>query len=775
MVWTKLARIILKFRIPILIVLLGATGFMAYQILNLKLDYGYAGLLPDSHPVSVKLERFTEEFGEDATMVLVGFQDPNFFELDKFRDFMQMRREIENLRGVESVMGISDAFSVHKDPEQKRFTFDQIFPDDLSSQEELDSLKQVFYGLPFFRELIYNESSSMFMLAVTMNNEAINTKYRETLMENMELACEAFGKRHNLTIHYSGLPFVRTKLAIMIKNELLKFIFMASGVLAIVLFLFFRSVKVVIFSLLVVILAVACALGMIVLLDYRITILSGMLPAVIIVIGIPNCIFLLNKYHQEYLKHSNKIKALQRSIHKVGNAIFLTNLTTAAGFATFMVIQHRILSRFGQIASVSILILFVLSITLIPIIFSFLPPPKSRQTKHLENKWMTRIVEWFVNTVSHHSKRVYLTVVLLMILAGFGISMMKSTGFIVDDIPKSHPVYVDLKYFEEHIKGVMPLEISVDTKKPNGVLQSRTLQQVERLQKRLAEYPELSKSYSIVDGLKFARQAYFNGHEKQYRLPSNQERSFILNYLSNDMESSDLLNSFVDSSYQKLRVSTRVADIGTYGMLSLHDSIQQDLDELFPTDRYETILTGSSLTFTLGTGYLVRNLFWSLGLAILFISLFMAWMFRSSRMVLISIFPNMLPLVFTAGLMGFFNIPIKPSTVLVFSVAFGISVDTAIHFLAKYRQELACRNTRPDQAVINSIREVGVSIIYTVIVLFLGFGIFVASEFGGTVAMGILSSITLFVAVFANLLLVPSILLAINRKQMKKTQNNEKP
>ncbi len=768
MVWTKLARIILKFRIPILIALLAGTGFMAYQMQFLKLDYGYAGLLPDSHPVSQRLEQFNREFGADANLGLVAVEDADFFQLDKVNSWIELTRELDRIEGIVEVMTVTDAFNVVKDKDQRKFLFENIFPERLSSQIELDSLKEVFLSLPFYRDLIYSEQTHIYIMALTMDTDAINDKKREAILDNIEIACEAFGSQHNLDIHYSGLPFVRTKIAIMIKDELLKFIFLAAGVLAIVLFLFFRSVKVVFFSLLVVLLAVSCALGMIVLLDYRITVLSGMLPAVIIVIGIPNCIFLLNKYHQEYVKHGNKIKALQRAIQKVGNAIFLTNLTTAAGFATFMVIQHRILSRFGQVASLNIMVLFVLSITLIPIIFSFLPPPKQRQTRHLDSKFMNKIVEWFVWAVDKRSKSIYVTVVVLMVLSGIGITKMKSTGFIVDDIPKSHPVYVDLKFFESHIKGVMPLEMSVNTGKPNGVLQSKTLKQVEGFQNKLATYPQLSKSYSVVDGLKFARQAYFNGGESQYRLPSNQERSFILSYLADDMESSGLLTAYLDSSFQKLRISTRVADIGTYGMLALQDSVQKDLDHFFPPDQYQASLTGSSLTFSLGTSYLVRNLFWSLGLAILLISLFMAWMFRSPRMVLISIFPNLLPLVFTAGLMGFFHIPIKPSTVLVFSVAFGIAVDTAIHFLAKYRQELVCPGVDPAQAVLNSIREVGISIIYTVIVLFLGFGIFVASEFGGTVAMGVLSSITLFVAVFANLLLVPSILLALNRKKLKK-------
>lgn len=768
MIWKSFAHFILKNRIAILVVIGLFTAFMGYQIRNLKMDYGYAGLLPDSHPVSQKLEEFRKVFGQDANIVLVGIQDPDFFTIEHFSDWWYLRDSLLTINGVDDIQSVTTALNMVKNTEHKMLLMEPVFKEIPKTQEELDSLSRVFHSLPIYRDMVYADSSQVYVMALTMDKDAINEKTREGIMSKVEDFAGHYGQKHGMEIHYSGLPYIRTVLAIMIKHELIKFIVLAAVVLAFVLLIFFRSFTAVFFSLLVVLIGVTSSLGMIAMLNYKITILSGMIPAVIIVIGIPNCVFLLNKYHQDYLKHGNKIRALHRTIERVGNAIFLTNLTTAAGFATFMVIQHRILSRFGQVASLNIMLLFLISITLIPIIFSFLPPPSKRQLKHVENKRIGKIVDRFAWAVIHRRNAIYLTIFLLMVFAGFGITKIKSTGFIVDDIPKSDKVYVDLKFFEKHLNGVMPLEVAIDTRKANGALNLRALKKAEQFQEELMTYPELSRPYSAVDGIKFARQAYFNGSETQYRLPSNTEKNFILSYLAGSgAMNDDLLSSFVDTAFQKLRVNIRVADIGTYGMLALHDSIQNDLNRIFPEDQYDTYITGSSLTFTLGTRYLVRNLFWSLGLAVMLISLFMATMFRSSRMVMISIFPNILPLVFTAGLMGFANIPIKPSTVLVFSVAFGISVDTAIHFLAKYRQELLCPGVRPQDAVINAVKEVGISIVYTVIVLFLGFGIFVASDFGGTVAMGILTSITLFVAVFSNLLLVPSLLIEHHNNKTK--------
>jgi predicted RND superfamily exporter protein len=210
-------------------------------------------------------------------------------------------------------------------------------------------------------------------------------------------------------------------------------------------------------------------------------------------------------------------------------------------------------------------------------------------------------------------------------------------------------------------------------------------------------------------------------------------------------------------------------------MQGIEEDIQAQITKLFPADRYKLTITGKAYLFQKGTTYLVNNLVLSLSLAIVLISLFMAYMFRSFRMIIISLIPNLLPLLITAGLMGYMGIPIKPSTILVFSIAFGISVDDTIHFLAKYRQELIANRWRIKKSVFAALRETGVSMFYTSIVLFFGFSVFITSNFGGTVALGALISATLLLAMMANLLLLPCLLLSLERsianKQVLKEPN----
>lgn len=759
MFWAKVAGKILRNRLSIAIVIGVITLFMLWQLPKLDIDYGYSGMLPETDSVSIKLLEFNKVFGEEGGLFLFGFQDPDFFTLDKFNSFNKLKNSIREIEGISSVLSVYEAINLRKNEEKKSFDIYSVFPEDIDSQEQLDSLVKEFRALPIYRDLVYSDSAHTYLMVMTMGDNQLNTKERMYIVQKMKVLAEQFGKGHHLQIHYSGLPYVRTTISEIVQREFIKFLILAALATTIILLLFFRSARAVFFSMLIVSIGAVWALGMVSLMGKSITVLTGMIPALLIVIGIPNNIFLLNKYHGEYRHHKNKVKALQRVIQKVGSEIFMTNLTTAAGFATFMVIDNEMLRTFGMVASLNIMLLYLLCLTLVPIFFSFLPPPAVKHVRHLDNRTVNRLADHMVFLVRFKRNYIYLSVFLIMAVAVYGITKMKSTGYILDDIPKKDKLYQDQVFFEKTIHGVLPLEVAIDTKKPNGVFSLPFLKKIENFQEYALQYPDLGRSFSLVDGMKVATQAYFNGNAKYYRLPGAQERTFLLPYLSGTLKGNKIANSFIDSTNQIVRINFRVADVGTNRLVEIQQGLQAKLDTLFPPAQYRTILTGSALKYTLGTEYLVKNLVQSLALAIFLIAVFMAYMYRSSRMILVSVFGNLIPLLFTAGLMGYCNISIKPSTLLVFSVTYGIAVDTAIHFLSKYKQHLSFRGIDPEVAVIRALKEVAVSVIYTVSVLFIGFGIFMVSEFGGTKAMGFLISITLLIAVISNLMLVPSILL----------------
>lgn len=761
--WLKVSGVILRNKISLLGILLIITLFLGYNARKVEMSYEYASLLPKKDQAFKDYQRFVDTFGEEGNLIIIGVQDSSFFQADRFFAWKQMCEKLEEIEGVEDLLSVSNAYNLVKNSGERKFEIEELFHDSLISQEELDAKAEIFRSLPFYRNLVFNPESNTYLLAITMNKDKMHSKEREKLVKSIVKISHKFEKEQQVDLHYSGLPYIRVINSMQIKKEIYIFSFLALAICITVLFLFFRSFKAIFFPVIIVLTGVVWSMGILALFGFKITLLTGMIPPLLIVIGIPNSIYMLNKFHHEYIQHGNKIRALQRVIIKIGNSTFLTNLTTASGFATFIIVESDIMKQFGIVASISIMGLFLLSLLLIPIIFSIIGPPSTKHLNHLNNRYISGIIERLILITKNYRKEVYIVSVVILAFGFYGITRIKSSGYMVDDIPENDPIYKDLKFFESNFDGLMPLEILIDTKKPGGVMQPATFAKLNQLDKSFSEYSELSPSLSLLSLLKFSKQAFYNGDKDYYSLPNNREQNFILQYAKMDGNDVGLLHSFIDSSKQVTRVSIRMKDVGTKRMEELYSEFKVAIDSIFPADKYEVVVTGSSVTSFKGTQYLVKNLFSSLALAIILISSFMAIMFSSWRMVILSLVPNIIPLIFTAAIMGFTGIPIKASTILVFNIAFGISVDSAIHFLNKYRQELSATSGDIRQSVVLSLRETGVSMIYTVVVLFFGFGIFSLSGFGGTVAMGVLVSLTLLVAVTSNLILLPSLLTGLEK------------
>lgn len=785
--WFKISKLILKNRIAILIVLGVITGVMGYFAQYAKMSYQMAQMLPKTDSTFISYDNFKKNFGQDGSVVVIGIKSEKLYELTNFNAWYDLTKNIKEIRvdfkkagkkvvvdGTTQALSVASAYTLRKNSVKKRFDFEQIVKQKPTTQAEVDSLKKVLHNYPFYEGFLYSDSTNASLIAITLNREVLDSKYRNGIFDAIDEEVVKFESVTGIKVHKSGLPYIRANSSTKVADEIKIFLILSILITSFILYLFFRSFKVMMYSMLVVCIGVIWAMGLLSIFGFEITILTGLIPPLIIVIGIPNCIFLLNKYHSEYKKHGNQARSLSRVIQKTGNAIFLTNTTTALGFATFIFTKSSILVEFGIVAALDIFMVFTLSILLIPIIFSFLAPPQERHTKHLENKMMVKMVEVLIKIVSFHRKKVYLVTFIILGLGLYGISLITTTGNIIDDLPKDDPIVQDLKFFEKNFKGVMPFEVVIDTKKKGGVFadNGKTLYKIKKLQKELSSYDEFSKPLSIVEAIQFSYQAYRKGKPKFYILPPATELKKLKNYVTQDSVKKDF-SSFIDSTNQMTRVSFQMADIGTQELNVLLNEIRPKIDSIFSPKDYNVTLTGTSVVFLKGTDYLVENLFTSLALAILLIASLMSVLFSSIRMVLVSLTPNLLPLLTTAALMGYIGIPIKPSTILIFSIAFGISVDDTIHFLAKYRQELKIHKIGIKKAVLLALRETGVSMIYTSTILFFGFGVFTVSSFGGTVALGFLVSFTLTMAILADLILLPSLLLSLDKALTTKAFKKE--
>ncbi len=764
--WTRVSRIILKNRYLILILIAIATAFLVSQMKHMRFSYTEANLLPEDHEVNIQYNKFLDIFGEEGNLILLAIKDSTVFTPAKFNAWNSLAKSFDSLSEVEFTLSIADVKKLKKDTKNRKFVLESIYTEELTSQKTIDAVKkELFEKLPFYDNLLYNKETGTIQTAIYINKEIVNTPVRKAFVfKKLIPIIDAFEKETTLDVRVSGMPYIRTINAQNIIDEIQLFVLGALLITGIIFFFFFRSYRATFITLLVVTIGVTWAFGFIGLFGYEITVLTALIPPLIIVIGVPNAVFLINKYQQEIKLHGQQAKALQRVISKIGNATLMTNITTASGFATFVFVKSQLLREFGILASVNILSIFVLALLIIPILYSFMEPPKKKHLNHLERKWMENVVNWMEKMVREQRITIYITTVIVIILGIIGLYQIRVSGSLIEDMPKTKAFYKDIKFFEKEFGGIMPLEILIDTKKEKGVMKLSTLKRMDKINEVIESFPELSRPVSVVNLVKYSKQAFYKGNPKYYQLPTSQEQSYIFEYTKNSDGNSDMLNNFVDSTGQYARITTFMKDVGTDKMNDIQERLQQVVKKEFPKERYHVSFTGKALVFLKGTNYLISNLVFSLSLAIFLIALFMAWMFRSFKMILISIIPNMLPLLITAGLMGFFGIPIKPSTILVFSIAFGISVDDTIHFLAKYRQELMANNWKIRRSVYAALRETGVSMFYTSIVLFFGFLVFTVSSFGGTIALGGLVSITLLFAMVSNLLLLPSLLLTFEDK-----------
>ncbi len=763
--WEAVARLILRNKIAILIIIAIATLLLSLQWKNIRFTHTEANLLPEDHEINVAYSEFLKIFGEEGNLVVLGIKDSTLFTVEKLNAWNKLSESFKTYDEVETVLSIKSLQKLIKNTDKETFELEPFIKDSITTIAEIEMLQyELFEKYPFYDNFLFNKETKTIRTAIYLDKDIVNTSARKDfIIDVLKAKVDAFEKEHNMDVRVSGMPYIRTLNAQSIVDEIGLFIGAALLVTSLIFFFFFRSFRATFISIVVVCIGVMWTFGIIGLLNYEITVLTAIIPPLIIVIGIPNCVFLINKYQHEVIAHGNKVKSLQRVITKVGNATLMTNFTTACGFATFMLIESKLLNEFGIVASLSVMGIFILCILIIPIIYTFLPHPKDRHLEHLNKRWIGGFVNWIERLVREHRIAIYFTSIIVLVLSIVGIYQIKISGSLIEDMPQQTEFFQDIRFFEEEFNGVMPLEIMVDTKRKKGVMTLSTLKRMNELEELINEIPELSRPVSVVSLVKYSKQAYYNGNPKYYQLPTSQENSFILSYAKNSSSNVDLLKSFVDSTGRYARITTFMKDIGTDKMKDIEDDLQDKINKVFPAENYSVTMTGKALLFQKGTSYLVKNLIISLALAILLISLFMAYMFRSFRMILVSLIPNILPLFITAGLMGYVGVPLKPSTILVFSIAFGISVDDTIHFLAKYRQELIANNWKIRKSVYAALRETGISMFYTSIVLFFGFSVFIISSFGGTVALGALVSITLLFAMLSNLLLLPSLLLSLER------------
>ncbi len=769
--WYSLGKFILKYRLPLLAILMVINGFAISLALKVKIGYDFTRAIPTDNPKYQDMQAFKAKFGDDAGTVVIGIQSKEFFTPKVFNAVGKLQQNLKKVPDVTDVLSVPEALNLINDTASQSFKTERIFQYNYTSQTQLDSARTAFESLPFYRGLLYNADSSAYLVAVGVNKDTLNSKSRTRLIATVLEPVKQFEKESGITVQISGLPYLRTIIGDRIKHEMNYFLIASFLLSALTLYLFFRSISTTIMSLLVVGMGVIWSLATMQLFGYNITLLTAIIPPLIVVIGVPNCIYFLNKYHTAYKDTGNKEEALRTMVGRMGIVTLFCNIAAAIGFAVFALTRSALLKEFGMVSGINIMLLFIISLIFIPAVLSYLPAPKPKEIKYLDNRFLESLLTKIENLAFKKAKLVYAVTFAITAFAIVGLFKLRSEGFIVDDLPKKDKIYTDLKWFESNFEGVMPLEIMVDTKKKKGLFRStKPLEKIDELSAYIEAKPETGKALSFVEGLKFAKQAYFDGDTNSYAIPSMGDLAFIGTYLTPKPGATPqsggaikLLNKFLDSNKQVARISVNMKDVGSQKLPLLLADFEKKSNEIFDTAAYKVTFTGSSVTFLEGSSFIIKGLRDSIFWAFLLITLCMLYLFRSFRILVCSLIPNIIPLLITAGIMGWVGVPLKPSTVLVFSIALGIAIDVTIRFLINYKQELPDNNNQVTPTLILTIHHTGISIIYTSLVLIAGFIIFCFSSFGGTIALGWLTSLTLVVGTLTNLILLPVLIRSMIR------------
>ncbi|MBE9462539.1 RND family transporter [Dyadobacter subterraneus] len=771
--WNKLATYIIRYRLWWVALVLVSTVFMAYEAKKIELSYQFARILPANDPVEKEYQDFRKLFGEDGSVMVIGWQDPGLFQVNKFQDWCKLAQRIKETTGIKNVLSLANLQKVVRNDSLSQFDFAPVIKAIPTTQTEVDSLKKEILNLPFYEGLVLNSKTNATLIVITFNDKALNSARRLSIVSDIEAMGEEFAVKYKTDLHYSGMPYIRTVNMKKISGEMELFMGLAVLVTLFILWAFFRSFRLTLLSIIVVLIGVIFSVGLLQIFGYKITALTGLIPPLLIVIGVPNCVFFINKYQTELKAGRSKDDALLEMVRQIGLSTFLANITTAIGFGVFYFTNSTLLVEFGIVAAISVMVTYVLCLLLLPITLHYMDVPKARHLKHLDGKWAHGFLEKVNYLVHNRRKEIYIAMFIMIIVSGYGMTKIKAIGYVVDDLPKNDPVYTDLRFLEKNFNGVLPFEVMINTKEKNGVFgdNAAVLYKIKSLQNELGKYKEFSKPVSVVEASRFLYQAYRGGDSKYYALPGALELAKLTNYVQGKQGASKQINSFLNEDKSVTRVSFQMADVGSERIKVLMKEIRPKVDSIFSPAKYKVSLTGHSLVFLKSNDYLLGNLYESLLIAILLIAVVGMVLFRSIPIILLSKLPCLIPLALTAGIMGYFGIYFKPTTILIFSITFGIASDGTVYFLTRYRQEIYDKGLNASQAVTNSIFGTGLSMIYTAVILFCGFSIFSASSFGGTAAMGVMVSITLLVAMCTNLILLPALLLSISKWQKK----GEKP
>jgi len=762
----RIARFILQARWLLLALLVAATVALGLPASQIVFDFSPRSIFLTADEEVSFLQEHRAVFGEEDGIVMVLLEADDVFTPDVLQLIVDLSDDLAEVEGVESVLSLATVPRLSGAPPVIEVSpLLDVVPE---TDEEADELRDVVLANRIYVHRFVSPDSHASALLAMLSDSTVEELERRPALDAIETLLAERSGAAGAELTMIGVPVVNREYALLLQADMTRTVGTSVFLICIVLAFLFRNPISVALPVTAVGISLGWTLGYMVLSGDKINIINSIIPTLMLVIGVGDAVHFLTTYYQELGAGSEKQVAIRNMVRRIGAACLLTSVTAAIGFASLMVARIDIIKGMGRVAAFGLMVSYLVILLLVPSVLSLVPAPKAGVHANPESGVIGRMLTWLGVVVTQHKAKVLVGTAVICGASVLGGMRVETNNYLLEELFPHNRVSQALQKTERVLTGVMPVEVSIRTDAEGGVLEPDVLRGMVELQKHFGADRFIGHSASVADLiLEIGRLTRGEANIPDTRAEASQRLLYF------EMgEDPGFLDSMVDITRSHARISATQRDWGTNHFFAWYDGskpcsegvtcgdpILQVIDEAFGTTGgvrpgLEVRVTGSNFVAARALGRLVEDMVTSLATAFVIISLLMMMLLKSLRIGLLSMIPNMIPLLMTFGVMGWIGIPLRTSTALIFSVALGVAVNDTIHFVTRFREELFLRGDRVE-AVKATLLSTGRAIMFTSILMIFGFATMMTTRFVGIFQMGLLGAVTLLAALIGDLLLLP--------------------
>ncbi len=717
-------------------------------------DYDFENFFPQDDEELSFYQEYRERFGNDNDYLLIALgQESGVFDKDFLENSALINDQIKSLNQVERTVSLLDL----EEPIFGTFGVRRNRVLQWNSESVLsESKREILDSEQYTGNLI--SIDQQFLLLLVQNEQQITKEDGDLLYHQIS---EILEDSEIELYHTAGKIKAQGEFVVLMQEEFTYFLTISLVLIIVLLFVIFRTLSGVLIPLLAIMIGILWTIAFSLYTGKPLDVMSVMQPTILSVIGLAAIVHFFNHYLTYLRQGIEKNGAIEDAFSELLLAVFLTCLTTSLGFISLYFTSIPSLQYFGLYTGIGVMLMFLAVIFTVPGLLYLFGSFSKAKNSSSETYWRIGMRNAFILTLKH-PKIIISSFVLCSIVSFIGLLNLKVNGYLFDNLPQGHSLLEEFRFFDDKFGGSKPMEVYLESGEfAENLLQLEVLEELEKLENFIRSTYNSAVIISPLTVIKGLNKAQNNGNPKAFSLPSRGQLIRLKNYLPIAFEEAG--QRFIEEdSLKSGRLSTRTDDMGSFKASELREQLEKFIDEEIDEELLQVRLTGTSNLIDISHESVTWQLGRGLGFAFLIVAIVAGYLFRSWRIALIILLPNIIPLLWMCGVMWFLGIELKLTTAIIFTVAFGIAVDDSIHFMSKLKIELN-KNKSWLYAIKRTYIETGKAIVLTTIILATGFSVLILSEFGVTYYSGLLISISLVFALLADLFLLPLMLIKLTK------------